>query len=141
MAKKHKKNAKRKSPVQQPPSLSSLSLSTDTASTDASQPVNSSKCHLLRIPLELRRKIYAFLLDTKCVQEPTARKHNPWASLDTTICRVNKQIYQESSDVFWSYNLFVKLALFSDDPEAASDMFEHVALPLISDNPTRIWPG
>ena len=91
--------------------------------------IKTPESRLLRLPLELREKIYAHLLDTKNARSllPFAYRpkvRNGKLSVEATsspfrLCtaklRVNKQIHLESVPTLYSSNLFVRLSLYNDD--------------------------
>jgi hypothetical protein len=67
------------------------------------------RIEFLDLPLTVRLQIYSDILIPECVSEP---KNYRKTSLD--ILYTNRQIYVESSDVFYSKNLFVVVE--SNDP-------------------------
>lgn len=91
--------------------------------------IQSQDSYLVRLPLELRQKIYTYLLDAKYTRSKRTfvynpRIHNGQLSLVTTaapfklctaILRVNKQIYSECISTLYRSNLPIRLSLYNDD--------------------------
>ncbi|KAL8751208.1 MAG: hypothetical protein Q9184_006139, partial [Pyrenodesmia sp. 2 TL-2023] len=107
---------------------------------------------LLRLPLELREKIYAYLLDTQHARSPRPVKYHPWVQdgmlrlratsppfqICTAILRTNKQIYLESINTFRSSNLFVRLSLYNDDIYWAQSILEDLEIGFVCSNPDLV---
>ena len=91
--------------------------------------VKTPESRLLRLPLELRQKIYTYLLDTRYAQANRNFSYHqktrsgkiklkataPPFAICTAILRTNKQIYVESIHTLYSSNLFVRLSIYNDD--------------------------
>ncbi|KAL8872966.1 MAG: hypothetical protein Q9174_001500 [Haloplaca sp. 1 TL-2023] len=125
----------------------------DTATDEsAALSVDIPQSRLLRLPLELRRKIYAYLLDTKHVRSRRVRQyqsrvidgflrlkaHSPPFEICTALFRINKSLHQEAIDFFYSSNMFIRLSLFNDDVNWTESLVEETQLPFVCTNPDLV---
>ncbi|KAL8924536.1 MAG: hypothetical protein Q9208_004011 [Pyrenodesmia sp. 3 TL-2023] len=148
-ARKPTKNKKKAYPLTTSRSPSAV----DTAAGElAALNFGSPVSPLLRLPLELREKIYAYLLDTQHARPPRPVKYHPWVQggmlrfqatsppyqICTAILRVNKQIHLESINTFHSSNLFVRLSLYNDDIYWAQSILEDVEIGFVCTNPDLV---
>ena len=114
--------------------------------------VKTRESRLLRLPLELRQKIYTYLLDTRYVQAnrnfsyhqriPSGRialqATAPPFAICTAILRTNKQIYVESIHTLYSSNLFVRLSLYNDDIYWTQSFLEGTEMVFVCSNSTLL---
>ena len=108
--------------------------------------------HLLRLPRELRDRIYTYLLDARHVC-----RHSPFAytpqlkagklrlipsskpyDFSLAILRTNKQIHSESLRIFHTTNLFIRLSLYNDDIYWTQALLEGSELGFVSSNLPRL---
>lgn len=111
--------------------------------------VKTQESRLLQLPLELRQKIYTYLLDTRYAQanrnfsyQPRIRSGRmrlqvsaPPFAIYTAILRTNKQIYVESIHTLYSSNLFVRLSLYNDDIYWTQSLLEGTEMGFVCSNP------
>jgi hypothetical protein len=71
----------------------------------------SGVCHFLRLPLEIRDKIYRVLLTTPYCIQLSSTKTSLKFCLSTDILLANKQISTEATRVLWKENDFIILKL------------------------------
>ncbi|KAL8965856.1 MAG: hypothetical protein Q9183_003655 [Haloplaca sp. 2 TL-2023] len=107
---------------------------------------------LLLLPLEVRLRIYAYLLDTKHVRSTRdlhyrsrvqdgflrLRADPPPFSICTAILRVNKQIHHEAIDNFYRSNMFVRLSMYNDDIEWTESLLGETQLSFVCSNPDLV---
>ena len=125
-SKKGKKGQKSSKPAA---SDTKLAVPTPTHSNSDTSLTQEQSSHLLRLPLELREKIYTHLLDARCVRRRSSVAYTPQVkagklhlipspkpfNFSLAILRTNKQIHSESLHIFHSTNLFIRLSLYNDD--------------------------
>lgn len=123
-----------------------------TNSNSATSTIQEQSSHLLRLPLELREKIYTYLLDVRHVRNPSSFVYTSQVrggklrlipsskpfNFSTAILRTNKQIHRESLYIFHTNNLFVRLSLYNDDIYWTQVLFEGSELGFVSSNLPRL---
>lgn len=135
--------------------FSSLSTSTKEATNIAPKwemDNQATRCHILGIPLTVRRRVYEFLLCTKYADGPRnfqyaprvedgilrLRADAPVFPLSTAILLTNRQIHDEASSVLWSSNQSIRLPLYNDDLNAVVDLLQHSGMGFVSSNPGKL---
>ncbi|KAL8646275.1 MAG: hypothetical protein Q9226_006933 [Calogaya cf. arnoldii] len=107
---------------------------------------------LLRLLLELRQKIYAYLLDIKHVCSSVQFAYQPWVRdgylglratsppfhICTAILHTNKQVHDESIKLFYSSNLFIRLSLYNDDIYWTQSLLEGTEMGFVCSNPVLV---
>ena len=144
------KAASGNAPVHGPPGSSST---TDTPSESLEAlSITAKDSRLLQLPLELRGKIYAHLLDTRVTSpsKPFAyrplvrdgklrlKATSPPFQLHTAILRVNKQVQIESANTLYSSNLFIRLNLYNDDVYWTQSLLEGTKMGFVCSNPDLV---
>lgn len=109
-------------------------------------PIRDSRdCCLLRLPLELRNRVYQNLVSIKHTETPkdfesgcrSSTRYN-W-NVDPVIHRVNRQIYSEAREVMQRENKFVVIERAKELEQGAEDMGEEN--PAIMKYNVKLWPG
>lgn len=114
--------------------------------------LEAPQSRLLRLPLELRQKIYAYLLNATHARSPRPFEYQPWVQdgflrlqatsppfqICTEVLRVNKQIYHESVNTLYASNMFVRLSLYNDDVHWTHSLLEGTELGFVCSNPTLV---
>lgn len=69
--------------------------------------VQYSDCSFLKLPTELRRRIYWYLLPhTACIQSTTGTAH-VWLRGNTSLLATNHQIHEEAADMLYGDSVWV----------------------------------
>ncbi|KAL8787640.1 MAG: hypothetical protein Q9195_007686 [Heterodermia aff. obscurata] len=136
-------------------SLSISSSSREASAIDASNIQNEAqepRCHILDLPLEIRRQIYDLILNIRYTSGLVSPKYAPLSCdgmlrvqptqpvfpPETAILLTNRQIHDEASSVLCSSNQFIRLTLYNDDPQAVRDLVEHSGMNFVCTNPYRL---
>lgn len=107
---------------------------------------------ILQFPLDLREKIYAYLLDTGFTRPSKPFAYRPLVrdgqlrlratsapfQIHTAILRVNKQVNIESINTLYSSNLFVRLSLYNDDVYWTQSLLEGTEMGFVCSNPDLV---
>ena len=138
--------------------ISSLSISSPPREDVAIDALNKQeethghRRHILDLPLEIRRRIYDYILNTRFTSGPQSFHYTPRIvngmlrlqatrpvfPLETAILLTNHQIHDEASSLLWSSNRFIRLTLYNDDLQAVKDLVEHSEMGFVSSNPQSL---
>lgn len=146
-------NAKNKQKGQAKKAASTSASAADPVANGlAALHLEAPQSRLLRLPLELRQKIYAYLLDATHARSPRPFEYQPWVQdgflrlqatsppfqICTEVLRVNKQIYHESVNTLYASNMFVRLSLYNDDVHWTHSLLEGTELGFVCSNPALV---